>query len=835
MHDDPPGQKHPARLLDDYVTVARSREPGTLAATALRMRSADARAVLARAAMADRGDLDELLAAARAGDVDWLRRQLGHTLPDDLAELARVIALQQLHETDLADAVALFDLIIAAFGPDRISPGYQGLHCELALCTGAYDRVRHLLGVYPRLPDMVRRNVRIDLANPFVADPGGDEDAWFAALRALLPPGDVTFARAGVPGGEPFDRVTGGRGGTAVAGPLISVILTAYRPGPGLRTAVRSLLAQTWTNLEVLVVDDGSPGEFDSVLGEAVALDARVRLVRCAVNAGTYAARSAGLAAAAGEFVTFQDSDDWSHPGRLAHQAGPLLAEPELAATTSMGLVLTGNLQITRAGRAEPRRLNTSSLMFRRVPVMDRIGFFDTVRKAADSEYMYRIKAAFGEAAVRHLYEIPYALIRLAPGSLSRGDFRVGWAHPARKAYVDAYTSWHERIRSGAADPYRPRDAVDRAFRAPRHIAGARGPRPRYDVVFAGDWCRYGGPQKSMLEEIRALTARGMRVAVMHLEALRFMSRAPRALCPPIVDLLDRGVVEQVFLTDEVDVAVLMIRYPPVVQFAPDQPSAISAGAVVILANQAPRERDGRDWRYVPSTCAAHARRLFGVQPLWCPQGPAVRAEIAGDLPGGAIAPFDIPGIIDARRWRIDRTGFRSTRPVLGKHSRDHWTKWPADRETLLRVYPGDGGVDVRFMGGAKAARAVLGGEIPSSWCVYQRDQVDVRSFLHQLDFFVYYPHPDMVEAFGRAVLEALAAGCVAVLPPHFRDTFGDAAVYCDAADVPAVIERYRDDRDLFLAQSRAAQDRVERTWSHARYAELMTALVQRSPLEVTT
>ena len=57
--------------------------------------------------------------------------------------------------------------------------------------------------------------------------------------------------------------------------------------------------------------------------------------------------------------------------------------------------------------------------------------------------------------------------------------------------------------------------------------------------MFAGDWRRYGGPQRSMLEEIHSLLEAGLEVGVMHLEALRFMRTTDDPLCAPLQELLD--------------------------------------------------------------------------------------------------------------------------------------------------------------------------------------------------------------------------------------------------------------------------------------------------------
>lgn len=108
--------------------------------------------------------------------------------------------------------------------------------------------------------------------------------------------------------GEPRDDVMGSSG-QHPGPPLISVVVPVYDVEKYLPTCLNSLLAQTHENLEVLVVDDGSP-DGSAAIAEAYALkDTRVRVIRKA-NGGLGSARNAGLAEATGEFVAFVDSDD---------------------------------------------------------------------------------------------------------------------------------------------------------------------------------------------------------------------------------------------------------------------------------------------------------------------------------------------------------------------------------------------------------------------------------------------------------------------------------------------------------------------------------------------
>ena len=89
---------------------------------------------------------------------------------------------------------------------------------------------------------------------------------------------------------------------------LVSVVLPTYNRAGTLARAVRSVLGQTYRNIELIVVDDGSNDETANVIESFD--DPRLKYIPFAVNRGASAARNEGLRAATGEFIAFQDSDD---------------------------------------------------------------------------------------------------------------------------------------------------------------------------------------------------------------------------------------------------------------------------------------------------------------------------------------------------------------------------------------------------------------------------------------------------------------------------------------------------------------------------------------------
>ncbi|WP_254763820.1 glycosyltransferase family 2 protein [Natrinema marinum] len=102
----------------------------------------------------------------------------------------------------------------------------------------------------------------------------------------------------------------------------VSVIIPTYNRAATLPRAIDSALAQTVADLEVVVVDDGSTDDTDSVLADYE--DPRVRSVTHATNRGANVARNTGIERARGEYVAFLDSDDEWHPEKLERQLSAL-------------------------------------------------------------------------------------------------------------------------------------------------------------------------------------------------------------------------------------------------------------------------------------------------------------------------------------------------------------------------------------------------------------------------------------------------------------------------------------------------------------------------------
>ena len=119
---------------------------------------------------------------------------------------------------------------------------------------------------------------------------------------------------------------------------LLSVIVPVYNVEEYLVRCVDSILAQTYDHLEVILVDDGSSDGSGAICDDFAAKDSRIKVIH-KKNGGLSRARNAGLDVAAGEYITFVDSDDWIEEDSYEHLLG-------LMARYQVQLVCGGNMDV---------------------------------------------------------------------------------------------------------------------------------------------------------------------------------------------------------------------------------------------------------------------------------------------------------------------------------------------------------------------------------------------------------------------------------------------------------------------------------------------------------
>lgn len=737
------------------------------------------------AAIASNGSktMSDLIDSVNAGTLkDWDPRWV--------ARLARVIALQP-HEGDLSEfAQQALTLAVGELPRIHSTLAVRKLHVELLFKGGQFEAVTEALDQDAALSDLYHGYLGADLLNPYVT---GREDAagkWLRRFNAPLTDAGLSPVVVDATAATPFDGLTSTVAPSTEGGPLVSVIVTTFNPEPAeIRTAVNSILQQTWQNLELLLVDDHSNEETIAPLEALAAKDSRVRLIRLPVNGGTYRARNAGIREAAGKYVTGQDTDDWSHPERIAKQVAVLEEEPDLPGVTTAANRTDDNLVKMAPGHSPHRKCEVSLML--RVEDASAIGGYMPVRKAADSEFRERLEAWSGVST--RLIDTPLYMIRLSAGSLSRMDFRPGWSHHARRAFWGAYKFWHRNAPRESLEIDASSDVAGVPSKAPSKIAGREWISNRtFDVCIVADWRGNTSQQRAARDELNALANSDLTVAILHFDTPWGAGKEPRALHPEVQELISAGKVGRVLIDQNVEVDLMLVRAPETMDFARRAPGEVRCNRTILVGHGALAHRADEVRDYDPTNANAMAKTIFGVEPSWAlPEGD--RADGVGEKYGISVEEDRYPLYIDAARFAGARWRRSADAPlVLGCAVTNDELSWP-DAEYLDDVFPLAGPEEVRVFGDARGAlRAVKEKRLPASWVQFRENETESVLFWRRLDAAVLLGRGVMGPTVDRGALEALASGTI-VLTDEVR-----AVAYEGAAAVVSLPEALTTIRALF-------------------------------------
>ena len=228
--------------------------------------------------------------------------------------------------------------------------------------------------------------------------------------------------------------------------PKVSVIITTYNRADMLPRAVDSVLAQTFTDYEIIIVDDCSTDHTRDVIAKFD--DPRVRSLRHEVNKRQAAAINTGIADARGEYIAFLDDDDEWLPAKLERQTALLDSSPP-----NVGLVYGWLDEVNGStGRVTPSYRNTiegdvfdnllaleipsptSTLLVRASVARDVNGFDERLRRHIDNDFICRISQRY------HLAALPEVVAR---NHIDHGRGRISGDNPESMSNALGYLRAH--------------------------------------------------------------------------------------------------------------------------------------------------------------------------------------------------------------------------------------------------------------------------------------------------------------------------------------------------------------------------------------------------------
>lgn len=253
----------------------------------------------------------------------------------------------------------------------------------------------------------------------------------------------------------------------------VSVLLPVYNNKEDVIHAINSIFSQTYVNWELIIIDDCSTdGSFEMMKShfeqfvmkcdntnstknldtkninnnELIKQDVKIViryklnsgqdiiLLRNEINHGTYISLNEGLLVAKGDYITVLGSDDVFHRAKLKTQIDILDYHPEKVCVVGMYI---------REGRKP--MFGEVTMMFRK-SIIERIGYHDSVRFGADSEFFSRILATYGVKGLTRLKKVLYyAKKRNRSLTTSTNTGMTGLGLELRKDYKKRYITWHKK------------------------------------------------------------------------------------------------------------------------------------------------------------------------------------------------------------------------------------------------------------------------------------------------------------------------------------------------------------------------------------------------------
>ncbi|MGD6776457.1 glycosyltransferase family 2 protein [Sutcliffiella horikoshii] len=408
--------------------------------------------------------------------------------------------------------------------------------------------------------------------------------------------------------------------------PKVSIIVPMYNSEKVIETALQALMSQTWTNIEIIAVDDCSTdGTVDKVL-ELSRLDSRIKLIQTKENGGAYIARNTALQEATGEFITINDADDWSHPEKIEKQVTHLIKTPRVIGNISQQARATNELQFYRRGKFGIYIFgNMSSFMFRRERVIQEIGYWDSVRFGADSEYIKRIKKVFGENSIVQLNTGPLSFQRQTETSLT-GNSAFGFPGffmGARREYVES----HEFFHSNHSSLYYPFPQKVRSFPVPEPMLPNRkdnGTKRELDSIIVSDFRQQSSTLKHDLEIIKLLIKNNKRIGL--IQMYKFDLNTHNIISSQVRSLIDGENIQMLVYGEEVTCKELLILNPSVfTDFQKYVPNVIPDN-IKVLINEIPQK--GSKTLDEFEIFKEHINKTFGDIGVWYPKSTEIRKKL---------------------------------------------------------------------------------------------------------------------------------------------------------------------------------------------------------------
>jgi UDP:flavonoid glycosyltransferase YjiC (YdhE family) len=339
----------------------------------------------------------------------------------------------------------------------------------------------------------------------------------------------------------------------------------------------------------------------------------------------------------------------------------------------------------------------------------------------------------------------------------------------------------------------------------------SRSPTKNFDVVMMADMA---GPSDIGLRigaEVETLSSGGYQIGLIHLPSPFSLKR----IALQIRRCMQAGKASPVDPDDQIQSALLIVHIQHGNFDLSTRLRGIMADRVVIVVDRIPV------FELEPMANAFNA-----VGPVaWIPTNPWVRAALEAYSPRLPIEAEDWTASVGEAQ-QLGRPEAVDALITIGQISGSGATQWPATWDELTQVLPADGSANVLLLG--RPPRPLLPPKRPQTWRIFEHGEIAIEWALRRIDVLVYFPGAEASEIPDAAIVAAMAAGKLVVLPPRLRAHFGAGAAYCERINVQTTISELLADPVRLAELRNEARESVGRRFSATRYYNRVTSLMGR-------
>lgn len=544
-------------------------------------------------------DWSSLRAAAVEASTGGARRS-----PLDDIELHQLVGIiVALHERDIDREAerAILSVIAERFiAGESLEKKQQRVLVERLIQNDLIEQARSAFARVEKTTWLTHA-ISVQLAHP---NAGG-------SIEALLAKVNEPYHRLGIEGivldtreSPSFHGLSATPQALVTRGPQVSIAVTYERSDATLLTSMRSILAQTYQNWELLLVG-GSPS---ADLDELVASDPRIRLINATeTELDERALCNMALSSAKGEFFTIHRATSWAHPHRLEVQVQDLLSNPSRVANVVHALSVSETLDFVTSSGSTPA-VSESTLLFRRDTALAVVGYFDLSTDLSDPDYRMRLEAA-SKTKVGVLVPGAPLILDLVSGTTEKS---TGLLVPVAKfARNEAIRHRAKLIEAGEEDPHLASSGQGNGLPMPDRAPG------EFDIIVVLDMRELSSRRsflRAVVAELRAARDAGKRVALVQ----TYSMLGPRGNAHVPTDLqrlINRQEVALLADDDQASAEVVIVRHAGAAQGQGAERRPITVRRAIVVEDA--RAGDERGRTVASADVIATVSAWFDTEPEW--------------------------------------------------------------------------------------------------------------------------------------------------------------------------------------------------------------------------